>query len=311
MNTYEIYSWGDGEKIAPFDVSSHILGYLIKKNSLEGTYKIIPNSNIFKSKFDSLPILVTKNEQIKGFIEIWNFIIENSNLEINKKINDDPKLKILHIAYMNNLVHNLNIITLYNFFVVNNNYENYTRPSFKNYLPWPTQYKPPLDFRKYAQEIALNEGIIDDDLIEIDSNLIEDNLEDDLQSLKKEEKNLRETPVINDMQKLQIEKQLNIISQKKFIISNMQCIKKLKEIILNFNEIENSLNDDIFRIIFYITIKCNLIDELPENFILTWLKSEQPNLLNDIFNMDISINIETASTLPLSTVIYDFISQIL
>ncbi|KAG0675623.1 hypothetical protein C6P40_001526 [Pichia californica] len=308
---YKIYAWGNGVEIAPFDVPSHILGYLISKHNINDDYEIIPNSNIFDSNSGRLPILITNDKQIEGFIEIWEYISAKSKISCDI---EDPKIKILYTSYLNNIVNNLNIITMYNFFVVKNNYENYTRGLFKDYLPWPTQYKPPLDFRKDAQEISLNAGIIDNDLLEIDSNFLDDDLEDDLQSLRKEEKNLRETPVINDMQKQQIEKQLDIICQKKFIIANMQCIKKLKEVIANFNELKNTFgNDSIFKTILYIYLRCNIGTKLPENFIATWLKSQNPDLFNSItsqIDLDEKIIIKT-DKITLSTALYGYISNLI
>lgn len=310
MTKFQIYAWGNGKEIAPFDVSSNILNYLInqKKNTFSDSFEIIPNSDFYNSYSGKLPYIQLSNDtQVEGFIEIWKFMNKNNH----QNNNSDPKLQILHTAYMNNLIENLNVITLYNFFIVKKNYENYTRGSFKDYLPWPTQYKPPLDFRSMAQELTLNAGIIDNELMIFNEDEI-DELEE-LKTLKKEEKNLRDTPVINDIQKAQIEKQLDIISQKKYIISNMQCIKKLKEILKDFDEIKTTLTENIFEIILLIYLKCNISEKLPENFIYTWLKREQPALLDKISQLDSgSFNvIHVVDKIPLTTALYSYITQAL
>lgn len=315
MSTYEIHAWGDGTEIAPFDVPSTILKHLINQHSLDETFKIIPNSNIFDSDSGRLPILKGPGTiQIEGFVEIWNFISSNNPQIGNEKddFSSSPATAILRKAYMDELVRSLETITLYNYFVVKKNYEGFTRGSFKDYLPWPTQYKPPLDFRHRAQEICLNEGIIDDDQIDLDYPLLESNMEDELQQLRKEEKNLRETPVINDMQKLQIEKQLDIISQKKSVIANMQCIKKLKEVIQKYEELKDTLNSEIFQNILYICLKCNTVNQLPENFVRSWLQRERPQLYEKIVNLDISSSgISPTGKISLSTALYSYVSQVI
>lgn len=309
MPQYQIYAWGDGSTIAPFDVSSNILAKLIEANSLSSEFEIIPNSNIFKSNSGCLPILIPNDGdlQIEGFIEIWKFM--------NSKVSNDlvvlkPKDKIIHDSYLNELIKIFEIITSYNFFVVKRNYEGFTRSLFPSLLPWPTQYNPPIDLRNMALEMCLNEGIIDDESVSTDHQMLTTDLEDELKLLKNEEKNLRDTPVINDMQKSQIDKQLDIINQKKSIIANMQCIKKLKSILQYFHEY--SLNNSIFKIILLTYLKCNMINKLPENFIDVWLEKEYPDIHSELrtFNVDFKFNAGNASKISLSNAMASYISSI-
>lgn len=312
MSQYKISAWGDGKEIAPFDVSSTILNYLINEHSLNETFQIIPNSNIFDSHSGRLPVLTgPESPQLEGFVEIWNFIVSNSHIGNEKAENDNFTLEILRRAYMDEITRNMNIITLYNYFVVKQNYEGFTRGSFKGYLPWPTQYKPPLDFRHYAKEMCLNEGIIDNDLMNSDYTFLESDLEDELQQLRKEEKNLRETPVINDMQKLQIDKQLDIIIQKKYIIANMQCIKKLKEVIQKHQEMKSILDDKMFDTILLIYLKCNTERKLPENFISSWIKREYPELNKEISELNISGSMAETNKISLTTALGSYVSQVI
>lgn len=312
MSHYKIFAWGDGKGIAPFDVSSTILNYLINERTLNETFKIVPNSNIFNSHSGRLPILIgPESFQIEGFAEIWNFIVCSSQTGDEKVERVNPALQILRRAYMDEITRDLNTITLYNYFVVKRNYEGFTRGSFKEYLPWPTQYKPPLDFRHHAQELCLNEGIIDDDLVNPKYNFMAPDLEDELQQLRKEEKNLRETPVINDMQKLEIDKQLDIISQKKYIIANMQCIKKLKEIIQKHEEIMPTLDDKIIHTILLIYLRRNTESQLPENFISIWLKREYPELNEEVSELNLSESMPESNKISLTAALGSYVSQII
>lgn len=308
---YEISSWGDGEEIAPFDVDSHILAYLIKHHDLDSQFKITPNSNIFSSHSGRLPIIMMPDSsQVEGFVEIWKFI--KSNADINVTFTN-PKIKILYTAYIDDMIRNLNIITLYNFFVVKKNYEGYTRGSFQNYLPWPTQYKPPIDMRQFALEACLNEGIVDDESTNSETLFTEPDLEDKLQELRKEEKNLRETPVINDLQKTQIDKQLNIIAEKKSLISNMQCIKKLKDIINKYEQMSKTLmNDDdngLFETILLVYLKCNTISGLREKFIQLWLQREHPAIFERLSQLDFDVKATKSSKIAFQEAALSLISQ--
>lgn len=114
------------------------------------------------------------------------------------------------------------------------------------------------------------------------------------------------------MQKLQIEKQLDIISQKKSVIANMQCIKKLKEVIQKYEELKDTLNSEIFQNILYICLKCNTVNQLPENFVRSWLQRERPQLYEKIVNLDISSSgISPTGKISLSTALYSYVSQVI
>ncbi|TID15782.1 hypothetical protein CANINC_004311 [Pichia inconspicua] len=287
---YKIIAWGHDNQIAFFDPSSHLLAYLIDKYQLNDDYKIIPNSDFFKSNSARLPMLqIGDEQQLVGFHEIWSYII-SKNSQIQEKLN--PREKIIHIALLNDILKNLELITLYNFFVNKKNYQSYTSPQFPKLLPWPTQYKAPIDLKKIAFEKCQREGIIDNESGNL-INLEDSNLEVDLQNLKNEEKLLHDTPVINDFQKIEIDKQLDIIAMKKSIISNMNCINILKSLI----EIIQSLNDPFIKNIILVNLKCNTIDDLPENFIKIWLQREQNDIFKEIEQLNLP-SISTDSTKP-------------
>jgi hypothetical protein len=309
MAKYKIYSWGDGIQISVFDISSILLAKFISELSLSSEFEIIPSSNIFDSNSGRLPVLLNSeagnNIQVVGFIEILKIILKDIQFGSNKT---DPKTRILYDAYLHDLVKNLELITNYNFFVVKKNYEGYTRTLFPSLLPWPTQYKPPVDLRNAALELCLNDGIIDDESVNIEYQMLETDLEDELQLLKKEEKNLRDTPVINDMQKMQMDKQLDIISQKKSVISNMQCIKKLKTVLEKFNKL--NFQDDIFKSILHTYLKCNICDSLPENFIRVWLRKEYPELLSEIDSLNVDFKVENVSKISLSTALRSYVTSL-
>lgn len=286
-----IYAWGHDTQIAPFDTSSHLLAYLIEKYSLNDDYQIIPNSNIFKSYSGRLPMLqISETQQLIGFNEIWNFITsQNSIIQTNLS----PRQKIIQIALINDVLKNLELVTLYNFFVNKRNYQGYTSPQFPKLLPWPTQYKAPIDLRKLAFEKCHNEGIIDDESNDgfKNSNDTDPDVHDDLQNLKNEEKLLHDTPVINDLQKAEIDKKLDIIAMKKSVISNMNCIKIIKSLIDKIHE----FNDPLMKTIILVNLKCNIVEDLPENFIKIWLQREHQDLLKEIDQFNLK-SISTQST---------------
>lgn len=322
MTQYKIYAWGSGSQIAPFDVQSQILSRLLSEHSLNSEFAIIPNSNIFHSNSGKLPILCLPEsesdegdggrvEQIVGFVEIWEFI---QSKRLKNPDTDDIKTRMLQTAYLNDMVKNLELITMYNFFVVKKNYEGYTRGSFQNYLPWPTQYKPPVDMRKHAIELCLDEGVIDDESVGMHASLLESDMEEELQLLRREEKQLRDTPVINDMQKLQIDKQLDIIGQKKSLISNMQCVKRLKQVLEKHAELKDILasRSDFFDTILNVYLKCNIVDDLKENFIRAWLQTERVEVFQTVNALQLAIDDvnEHTSKLPLSTALQSLLSNL-
>lgn len=254
-----IYTWGNGKEISPFDIESIILSQLI--NDIDDI-QIIPNSNYFISNSQKLPCLITNDEQITGLINIWNYLSPDDN--------NDSTERLLFDSLLHSIIKNFNIITTYNYFVNTTNYESFTRPAFKNYLPWPFQYLPPLQIRENGIEDCMNLGIIDG---ENDGN----------STLDDEEKHLVETPVINDLQKNQIDNNLQLINKKKSIISNLNCIQLLKSTIDNFNQLKEKLstsNSEFLSLIINSYLQNNIIDELSDNFIKITLERDYPEYLN-------------------------------
>lgn len=308
----EIHCWGDGENIACFDIESNLLNLLIQKFKLESKYKIIPDSNIFSSHSGILPYLQKENNlQINGFLNIWNFLQIDSNLSFDLTSIKD---KIIFDSYLNNLINLFNLITNYNFFVIKLNYEEFTRGYFQKLLPWPTQYRPPIDIRNHSIELCINEGLIDNEIYhssDIDN-------DDELLELRKNEKNLRETQILNEFQKIQIDKELDLINQKKLVISNMNCLKIVNEILKNFEAMKKLLNNEkinnFINLLILNFLKINIIDELKSNFILFWLKANHPELLKEIqnfSNLSETNSIQYVNKLNLKQAISSYISEII
>jgi sorting and assembly machinery component 37 len=316
MAGYTIYAWGNGSEIAPFDVASTLLAALITKNDLSTTVKIIPNSNIFDSHSGRLPFMISNSEnqvQHEGLIDIWKTMCGNCHVNTPHLSGKD---KVLFMAYLNDLVKNLDIITLYNFFVVKRNYEGYTRGSFQQLLPWPTQYKPPVDIRIYATELCYNMGIVDDGPLKSGGSLEDSDAEDELTLLRKEEVKLRDTPVMNDLQKSQMDKELDIINQKKSIIANMHCIKMLKDVLRRYEELKDSFDPEyqhFFELVIHTYVKCNTSSNLPENFLQVWLQKEQPTLYSKICSPsseDCIACIQLSSKIPLTVALKSYLGGI-
>lgn len=302
---YQIHSWGHSSEVSLFDPSSQLLAKLISPSSLTDQYEIIPDSDIFNSHSGRLPTLnLTETQQIVGFEQIWNFIITNESMDESKL---SAKEKIIEIAIRKDLIKNLEFVTLYNFFVIKKNYEGFTRPEFSKLLPWPTQYKAPVDMKNFAFETCLNEGIIDDESGNVSTPYLDTDLEEELKDLKREEKNLRDTPVINELQKSQMDKQIHAIELKKSVIANMQCIKILKS---SLAKIENN-DDKLIKTILLVFLKCNTSDALPENFIKVWLAREHPRLSTELEEFSLSSKSQTeTSKISLIDAIKSSVSQL-
>lgn len=299
--TYKIYAWGDGKSIAPFDVSSHILNHLIQENNLKD-FELIVNSNIFQSHSGRLPYLVDEdcpNKQATGFVEILK-IIKDHTAKSNQ--HTSPKLNLLYLAFLDDLVENLELITMYNFFFLKKNYEGFTRGIFQSYLTWPMQYKPPVDLRNHAIEICLENGIINQESVPNgEATYFNSNLEDELENLNSEEKKLRDTPVINELQKSQMDQQLAVLAERKTMVSNMQCLNRLKTLLAKFEDFKSKINDPVFELIVNYYMKLNSFDQLPEKFISMWLQREYPKLYKEVTDLKIIPINNNTEKVPLST----------
>ncbi|ODV85638.1 hypothetical protein CANARDRAFT_28396 [[Candida] arabinofermentans NRRL YB-2248] len=282
----QVYVWGDGLQVAEFDPESLAIAKFVNIYCSNLDLQLIPNSNYLLSNNGKLPLLITdKGTQIQGYKEITNYLSKNEKLDSSLQL--DIESQLLNQGFMEFISETLQTLTAYNLFLNKENYEGYTRGIFKKYLPFPFQYKPPLDFKARAIEICNLSGIsIDQGYSDVDS--------DEMKELNERERQIRETPVLSTVQKSQNDGILKNVLAQKNILTNMKGITLLQDTIKEFNSLKQSLsteetepNGNLFHgtklstseILLYSYFESNTITDLKSDFVKSYLQNKEPELL--------------------------------
>lgn len=288
-----VYVWGDGSQLASFDAPSIAIAHYLALYYPD--IKLIPNSNVSGSYNGTLPMLITENgQQIHGYKGIVEYLkgnfIGNGKLEEQK----DAEMNLIYGGFMESLLETFEVITAYNLFLNKDNYIKYTRPLFKNLLPFPLQYGTPLRLKRAASDLCENYGITADDLFK-------DENSHDLEMIKAKEKELNSTPVLNNVQKLQVEKSLNDLAMKKSALTNMKCVDLLDEIVSQYKKLKIK-DTSACGILFLSYLQVNTLPALKCTFVKEFLRQKSPSLLDLVGSFSKTSNTFQIEPRPLSLV---------
>lgn len=260
-----IYVWGNGSKVASFHPQSVAIASYVSSHCPDVI--VIPNSNISLSTTGELPFLLLEdNTQIHGYSSIVS--------HLNHTKAQSPDQSLLNDGFLEYMSECCEVITSYNLFLNKDNYVSYTRPLFKSLLPFPLQYKPPIDMRASATRICQESGITADDSAKDDNS-------EDIERIRAQEEKLKEMPVINDLQKSQVDKSLADLAMKKGILTNMKCLDLLQEVIDTYKSLDLP-SDSSSVILFFSYLQVNTLSEMESSFVSDYLIQHDPKLLEQV-----------------------------
>ncbi|KAG7817280.1 hypothetical protein KL928_004015 [Ogataea angusta] len=251
-----LHLWG-----APFDAESLATAIFVARNCKDNEIEVLYDSNYFLSPNGKLPVLLEGDLVLEGYKEIVNHLMDKYNL-----FSISVEQKLLDQGLIEHLLTKLEVISCYNYFLNKDNFEGYTRGIFKNILPIPFQYIPPLNLKARAAAICETAGI---------SSTEESN---QLRQLKEREKTLKETPTLSNFDHSQRNASLKVVLDQMDILTNMRCVSLLEETIKLVKDLGLPKSYPS-SILFDAYIQCNTNPNLKTDFVLKYLKSSHSDLL--------------------------------
>ncbi|GME67147.1 unnamed protein product [[Candida] boidinii] len=238
-----------------------------------------------------------------------NDINNNNNSDMNNNMNNDSQnditnlnpnsdsieYKILQDGLTEYVVEYCNIITNYCLFVNKENYEQFTRKLFPNYLPFPLQYNSTIEFRNNAIKICESYGLTDSN--NHNNNSSGNNTNNDngteLDEIKLIENNLKNLPVLNHNHKTSVTNQISELVNRKNYLINLNCIhftddfyyqltKFKKELKINSNSNSNS-NTNVNSKFIFSDLPTTAEILLYSNLYIQTIKNDLPNKFMKIF----------------------------
>lgn len=260
-----IYTWGDGAKVAPFDAESVAIARFVAKHC-DSDVELFPTSDYLSSFTGKLPYMEIEGGQVHGFKAIVKRLVQDGQchyqmLTGDKKFTDD--------GFVDYILEQFGVITNYNLFLNKDNYVGYVRPMFKDLLPFPLQYKPPMQFRDHAVQVCDEYGISADDDAEVAA---------EMDRINAQQRELEEQPVLNELQRKQLEKQIADLAARKSLLTNMKCMTLLQEVMDQKDNL--SIQDGISEDLLFGFITANTMPQLKSGFVREYLQQHYPLLLD-------------------------------
>ncbi|KAH3663743.1 hypothetical protein OGAPHI_005145 [Ogataea philodendri] len=251
-----IHLWGgtfDAESIAIAQFLAAHGGHIDIQLNYDSNYLLSPNGK--------LPLLKDGSLLLQGYKEIVDHLSTKFHLfEYSTETN------LLDQGLIEHLLKSMDIVTSYNYFLNKVNYDNYTRGVFKQLLPFPFQYKPPLNLKSAALATCETAGISSSE----DS--------DQLLQLKERQKSLLETPVLSNFDKSKRDASLKQVLYEMDILTNMRCITMLEDTIKLVTDLQLP-QDSSSMILFQAYILSNTSPNLKADFVAQYLQRNHPNLV--------------------------------
>lgn len=270
----ELHCWGSAEGEHPFHAESTAAIWYLLLSGLE--FSIVPSSNHFKWE---LPCLLDDGKQTSGFDNIVRYLEPRFNLDSRLKMDH----RVVNLGLKSLIRDKLNVITQYTLFLNKDNYENYTRGMFKNFLPFPMQYMPPLNFKSEATRICLQMGLNPDTGIVIteDDNRYREILETEAQ--------LKQTPSMGMLYTSKQKQQLSKVFLEKNTINNMRALNLFENYLGHITNLKQDLvtvnnafvfgeNISTSDLLFFAHVKAVSFKDLPNQFISIKFQDFTPEL---------------------------------
>ncbi|GMM27889.1 hypothetical protein DAMA08_006050 [Martiniozyma asiatica (nom. inval.)] len=251
-----VHLWREpANSIARFDIDGKVLSVIIGSDNLlaDSNYLGDVSSLTCTSPATSMPIPYMDDVQTLG--EVY--------LQLLPKLPLVGKDAVVYRSLLKSTIDNLVAITVYLLYQ-GENWTGFTRPELGKLIPWPFQYHAAIMLKDIADEICFSRGL---------SHGNDSTFDEQMQELRNKEKELHETPVLADIQKREIDKQLEIVNQKKQLLANMRCIELFKLVLARAEKLDQG--NTIHKIITtYIQAWFDLEKLLPSKFLFIWLKEQ-------------------------------------
>ncbi|CDK24401.1 unnamed protein product [Kuraishia capsulata CBS 1993] len=266
----EIHVWGAEKDIAIFHAESlAIAWYQVVFYAHRSDLSIVTSSNTFISPSGSLPFLKDGETYVNGFENIVQYLQKKIPSKVTAAANYESEL--VESGLMQYIENKLSVITKYTYLVNRENYERFTRSKFKDYLPFPMQYAPPLDLRKEAVEAANSVGLTEGTR----------QASDDDEEIKALKDQLKAIPTLSNVYKTQIDQKVSEILTKKGAVANMQCIYLAETYLSQITKVidlESDKAPTASEILFMAHIFSQTYSELPDCFMRTYISDSHPEL---------------------------------
>lgn len=146
-----IHMWGLEEKpslISPESIGLYwFLNGYYSKLQVAHEIEFVFSNNTDLSPNEELPLLVLGDNEISGFVNIVDYLMQDLTSEI-----DDKGTALLQSSLLQYTSSDLTVLTNYQLYLNKENYETFTRRHFCRLLYWPMWYNTPLHYRAVARE---------------------------------------------------------------------------------------------------------------------------------------------------------------
>lgn len=206
--------------------------------------------------------------------DITNSLISNDN---------SIEYKILQDGLMEYVIEYCNIITNYCLFVNKENYEEFTRKLFPNYLPFPLQYNSTVEFRNNSIKICESYGLTDSNNNNNNSNGNNNDNGYELDEIKLIENNLKNLPVLNHNHKISITNQISELVNRKNYLINLNCIHFTDDFYYQLIKFKKELKLNLNSKFIFSDLPTNAEILLYSNLYIQTIKNDLPNKFMKIF----------------------------
>jgi len=270
----ELHVWGTPEELAIIDADCLATIWYMTLIVPHEKFQIITSSNTDLSKSGKLPTLRSDDGQYDGILNIIRYLNE---LGYDLDANLSKEQRALNHGLLLYIQDKFQIITDYTLFLNKENYEQYSRSIFKNYLPFPMQYNTPLHYRSLAKTNCSRIGLTVEDKTEVEQEM------------------LQNVPTVSKVQQLKHESMIEDRLTIKNSVSNMKCLNYFQnsiETIINMQkELGNQDKQNIFGegittadLLFLAHLHIQTNDKLPDQFLTNFLMKLSPKLLETKVN---------------------------
>lgn len=247
VNYYTFHIWGLNNKPSLISPDSIALEWFIndKLKDNNNKYEIVISNNTDISPNNELPLLIVNNNERKiiGYNNIIKYLLDNHN-------------DLIEDSILNFIKNKFELITKYQLFLNEQNYNNFTKIEFSKMLYWPMWYNTPQSYKNdikrqiedtFVSTISLNyDNQLDDNT---DQQEVDNEFEPSELAQSKTFKLNKEAKIKNKNKLKEINSNFQICNQLKILLKEYLKIEKLLPITSNLRNFEYSFLANIYILI--------------------------------------------------------------
>lgn len=287
----ELHVWGTGTQISVIDPESRACAWLLSLHLAPQNvpFKIVPSSNTNLADSGRLPLLLVKEGSVVSKYEGYNYIswYVCDKFPNESKFIPDSRLSayelLMNLTLVSFITGKIQNVHKYNLYVNRQNYELFTRKLFRNYLPFPMNYRQPLRLYNEACEQVKLIG-----LGSTRTTFMGLSGESETQDLEDDDEDTVAISALHEQILALKEKDKSLLRETR---QSLRCLSLLGDYIGHIYNLFNELNPNLpvefahlFRakkissseLLLYSYIYSLTRDELPDKFVATYLSNKFP-----------------------------------